>query len=928
MIFFVLAAPIVLLLVAWVVLYSAVFNAARSQLAERVLSEEIGQPVVIDGTVRVSLGTTITVEMENASIPSIELPDMPLAELEHVSLRAQLGDILKGAGEFDGLVVSGLAVSLIQVDDGRNTWSTGETPEALNASAGREVGEAASDAVTRAFEAKTLLNFVLQRTERLSDVRWRVEDKKSGFVFDYELRDMTFERDLARETLRLASNGTLNGQPFTSQSAYNRDGPFFTDFEIGSLSLLFTGNIYPDRTDGGYDGRLTVKTPDVGDLLDVLKLDRAMEGEGELTADVAEQNGVVSVSNISIVMDLDEGRAFSATGAIGDFKALDDVDIALDFRFVPEDQAPPRADRFSEIRPLSASARIEGQGGDITIEDAILRTNAFTESVDEFGPVSVGRLQRTPDNKLALSRISLSAGPPDTPYITATGELLDALNLAQFAFEGAVSAPATLLLTEIEPEKAKAFGTVSGAFAFDDRDGFGRLRKFELGVVDTDLWAFQANAQSGEDPERQTGKLSYSLRVEDGADFFAALGLEPIDLSPLEVGMTAEGSLEALDFAMRFAAGGSDLEGDFSLAETERTLQLDGEIRSAALLLSDLEKLMQALEDISSLNDPSDPPDDIAAASTNQILVQPLLLPDDASATDGGLEALLAQDDVQPLILPELDDPKLADLFDPDSVLRYMDVDVAIEIAQLSGVKGVARISSELTASGGKAQLAPIRLKYGAGEIDAAVNMNVIDAPDRVQVSGRAGGWDLRDALALIGPRLDASGTLAGSFDLSGRYGSDTSFVDTMRGRATVRMSNGAVSTSLLELAGLGVFPWLFSEARREGRTEITCLVAPMQVEAGALSSDQVVLETRQVQVVTRGTVNWREDSINLRAEARPVGRPLARSAWPFDVSGKLSSPDFQLQAGGSRVRRADGANVMPEPRQPCVPDIAQLRSN
>ena len=83
------------------------------------------------------------------------------------------------------------------------------------------------------------------------------------------------------------------------------------------------------------------------------------------------------------------------------------------------------------------------------------------------------------------------------------------------------------------------------------------------------------------------------------------------------------------------------------------------------------------------------------------------------------------------------------------------------------------------------------------------------------------------------------------------------------------------------------------------------------------------MIETGSVQLVAGGQVNWVQDSINVRAEPRRVGKPLARSAWPFDVTGKLSEPKFKLDVGGSRSRRAD---EMPANRKPCVPDIYQLQ--
>ena len=92
------------------------------------------------------------------------------------------------------------------------------------------------------------------------------------------------------------------------------------------------------------------------------------------------------------------------------------------------------------------------------------------------------------------------------------------------------------------------------------------------------------------------------------------------------------------------------------------------------------------------------------------------------------------------------------------------------------------------------------------------------------------------------------------------------------------------------------------------------------------MTFDQVVAETKSVQLVAKGKIDVKNDAISLRAEPRPVGKPLARSAWPFDVSGKLSDPRFKLDIGGSRNSRADGADVMPANRTPCQPDILQLQ--
>ena len=147
-----------------------------------------------------------------------------------------------------------------------------------------------------------------------------------------------------------------------------------------------------------------------------------------------------------------------------------------------------------------------------------------------------------------------------------------------------------------------------------------------------------------------------------------------------------------------------------------------------------------------------------------------------------------------------------------------------------------------------------------------------------------------------------------------------------MYGSVTISMVNGAIATSLLDLAGLGLFDWLFSKELQQGYTTIVCVVAPLRIDGGKASSNAMVVETKSVQLVAAGSVDWRNDRIAIRAEPRPVGRPLARSAWPFQVTGRLSNPDFKIggKSGQKPEKSVPKANQTSGTRTPCKPDFQQ----
>jgi hypothetical protein len=75
--------------------------------------------------------------------------------------------------------------------------------------------------------------------------------------------------------------------------------------------------------------------------------------------------------------------------------------------------------------------------------------------------------------------------------------------------------------------------------------------------------------------------------------------------------------------------------------------------------------------------------------------------------------------------------------------------------------------------------------------------------------------------------------------------------------------------------------------------------------------------------MVGSGSIDLRNNTISLRAEPRPVGQPLSRSAWPIQVSGSLSAPKIAIAERKSR--RALVPLSMQDSRIPCVPDVDQL---
>ena len=111
----------------WMVLASSLFSGFRKDLVAGVLTDQMGQSVVINGDVRLNPGVVSEIYVSGVEIPSENIPDQNLAELSLLELELDLLLLAQGNIEFNNLIVDGLGVNLLHLADGRKSWSERET---------------------------------------------------------------------------------------------------------------------------------------------------------------------------------------------------------------------------------------------------------------------------------------------------------------------------------------------------------------------------------------------------------------------------------------------------------------------------------------------------------------------------------------------------------------------------------------------------------------------------------------------------------------------------------------------------------------------------------------------------------------------------------------------------------------------------------
>lgn len=914
---------------AWSVLAIPYFSDLRSKFVSKLLTEQIGQLLLVNGDVSVLFGPVSRVRASGVRIPSENMADVDLAKLENLEFDINLMSLLDGRIDLNNLLVDGLQVELIKLEDDTKSWN--EREEQVIGSKAIQATDAPAPKTTKEDDDSLgLLAFLRTRTVAFTNIRLVTDDQQSGFEYDFELTELSLNQLDDGLTLGVTGSGKVNGHTFTLEGNYPEAAPFTTEAKFSTADLTFNGVPFSDDDGGGFEGEFNLDISAVGDLLDILKLKGAIGGVASLQTKITNRVGVTSLSDFSAVVELETGQRLSLEGDVADFVARKGIDLEFNARLFPENQRPAPAQDLADLKLTEVSTLIISHDNLLELDNLLISTNAFQHGLEKVGPVSIGRIHRTDEGTLAFEKIAMQAGPPDAPILVAHGNIFNVLELKDLDLEGNIDAPASIVLSGLGDDVADAFGGVQADFAVDDVKGAMSIKHLSARAVDTEIWAMQTDISVANVMTLGETVIDFDLKVENGAEFLSALNLTPVDTGPLNVGIAVSGNEGAWSGELGLGAGTSEMTASMSMARENDRKTINAAIVSEAMVINDLKNAVAGVIEVKKIgqqpaqeNEASGAESDAPPGETSDIELQPLVLPIEAKAETLPAPQEPANDvELQPLVIAS-EQEKLLDVND---FLRETDIYGKIDFKKISGIDGVTHVSSEFVSEGGKARIGPLEFNYGGGYFNFQAAMDVVEAPRFVSVSGATSGWNLADILKTAGVKFDANGNLSGQFNVAGNLTTIESFINTVRGNASVYMSNGQVATSLLELAGLGVFPWLFSQERRQGYTDITCVSLPVRINPGSVTFDSAVAETSSVQLVAKGAVDWAGDAISIRAEPRPLGRPLARSAWPFNVSGKLSNPRFKLDVGGSRSRRADGADKMPADRKPCRADILQLQ--
>jgi uncharacterized protein involved in outer membrane biogenesis len=225
--------------------------------------------------------------------------------------------------------------------------------------------------------------------------------------------------------------------------------------------------------------------------------------------------------------------------------------------------------------------------------------------------------------------------------------------------------------------------------------------------------------------------------------------------------------------------------------------------------------------------------------------------------------------------------------------VREMDADVSYHAQSVdAGPLPVRQLDMRVRMDHGVLSLDPLRVTLPRGALAGQVRVDAREATPTVGVNLALDNAQVADLLPPRGGAAPLEGPLAARIHLVGRGASVREAAAGANGAVAVTISRGQMRRLLAELMGVDVDRSLFLYLSHDQKpTPLRCAVADFQARDGVLTARRLLVDTDVVLAQGKGTIDLRDESLDLALSGKPKHFRLLHLAAPITLKGRLDAP-------------------------------------
>lgn len=206
-------------------------------------------------------------------------------------------------------------------------------------------------------------------------------------------------------------------------------------------------------------------------------------------------------------------------------------------------------------------------------------------------------------------------------------------------------------------------------------------------------------------------------------------------------------------------------------------------------------------------------------------------------------------------------------------------------------------LDTHISLQGGVLNLKPLAFGFTQGKLGGSLKVDARKSVPVTSVDARI--TDIRAENFIKGSDKPIIGLLEARAVLTGTGNSVHAAASTANGTFTAVVPSGGMRHSLAEWTGVDVLTALsLSLSGDNSNTNLRCAVASFDAKAGLLTAQRFVIDTDPVRIDGGGTINLRDETLDLRLQGKPKNFQLVRARAPITVKGSMGQPALGIEAG------------------------------
>jgi uncharacterized protein involved in outer membrane biogenesis len=244
----------------------------------------------------------------------------------------------------------------------------------------------------------------------------------------------------------------------------------------------------------------------------------------------------------------------------------------------------------------------------------------------------------------------------------------------------------------------------------------------------------------------------------------------------------------------------------------------------------------------------------------------------------------------------------------PLAALQAADAEVELKLGQLvlDDQTTLADVDLALRLENGRLEVSRLRAGAFEGTLDATLSLDAGQSPPplatRIDIQGLALGQLTR---AYAGTE-DISTSLDNSLDLEGRGDSPRAIAASLDGNSEIVGGEGVITNRILAIVATGLDQILGPLFGNQSETRLNCLVSRFRFEDGVAISQAQLVDSSTFSLAGTGTVDLRDERLDLKFDTRTREAALVSLAVPFVVTGTLADPQPAPDALGAAMKAAE----------------------